>query len=93
MKINMINKDKSNTKNSKVGTIHPELYPYKIILANGSEFITVTTKKSEKSKENFFRLEMLQSDHPAWTGNFFGRIATNKTSARTKNTNIDIFSA
>lgn len=91
MKINMISKDKSNGK--KVKTVHPELYPYKIILADGSEFITVTTKKSEKSKENFFRLEMLQGDHPAWTGNFFGRIASNKTSARTKNTSIDIFSA
>lgn len=87
----MVNKDKSNTK--KVKTVHPELYTYKIILANGSEFMTVTTKKSEKSKENFFRLEMLQSDHPAWTGNFFGRIASTRSTARTKNTNIDIFSA
>jgi ribosomal protein L31 len=73
--------------------IHPELYSYKVFSPSGEFYETVTTKINQKGKENLFRLEMMQKDHPAWTGNIFGRTVSSKNTSRTKNTNIDIFSA
>ena len=71
-------------------TIHPQLYPLKILLADGT-FIETVSGKNARNKENVFRLEILQKDHPAWTGNIFGKIVSNVKNARTKNTSLDIF--
>jgi ribosomal protein L31 len=76
-------------KNSDKKSIHPKFYPYKIYLADGTYFETITTKQSEKSKENSFRLEILQKFHPAWTGDGLGKSFSVKKSARTKNTDLD----
>lgn len=78
--------------NKKKKTVHPVLYSYKIMQADGTSFETVTAKMNQKNKEHVFRLEMLQKDHPAWTGNIFGRTIGSKNTSRTKNTGLDIFS-
>jgi ribosomal protein L31 len=84
-------KKKNIVKKQK--TIHPELYILKIISPNGEIFETVTAKKNhQQDKENIFRLEIDQQNHPAWSGNIFSRSASNQNSSRIYNTNLDIFS-
>ena len=79
----------NNNKKISKKNIHPSLFSYKIYLPDGTFFETVTAKHNEKFKENFFRLEIMQNDHPAWTGNIFGKVFNNKKNARTKNSGLD----
>lgn len=94
---------KNNTSKPIINTVvskkkekreHPQLYTYKIVQPNGESFETVTSKQSGKNREqeNILRLEMAQKDHPAWTGDIFGRVVSTRQTSRTKNTSLDIFS-
>ena len=72
--------------------IQPQLYPLKILLADGTSIDTVTCKNA-RNKENIFRLDILLQDHPAWTGEIFNsKRPSSVQSAKRKNTGLDIFS-
>ncbi len=68
--------------------IHPELYIRTMIQPDGKKIEIVTTLAGAKD----YVLPMNHGDHPAWSGEQFGRLSDNdRKSSRTKNTGADVF--
>lgn len=68
--------------------IHPKLYTRVMVQPNGKKIEVMTTQSGAKE----YVLPTNLEDHPAWSGNKFGKMnEADKKNSRTKNTGADIF--